>query len=162
MTDLVTGRLLLHPMSVAEAEQLVAGEPAAGERWAPGYPEEVDVLGARRYLEACAVTGDQGAFGAYEIRRRADGAAIGGAGFHGPPDEHGDVTVGYGLIPAVRGHGYAAEALRGLLALAGERGARRVLGDTARDNVASQRVMTAAGMRLVREEDGLRYYAVEV
>ncbi|MFE2285445.1 GNAT family N-acetyltransferase [Streptomyces sp. NPDC059443] len=85
---------------------------------------------------------------------------IGGAGFHGPADGHGRVTIGYGLIPAVRGLGFAAEALRALLEHALIHGAAGVDGDAGLANVASQRVMAAAGMTLVREDDRLRYYAV--
>jgi hypothetical protein len=38
MDDLVTARLVLHPMNVIEAERVVAGQPDVGARWAPGYP----------------------------------------------------------------------------------------------------------------------------
>ncbi|MEV6570730.1 GNAT family N-acetyltransferase [Streptomyces sp. NPDC051577] len=72
----------------------------------------------------------------------------------------GGVTVGFGLIPAARGRGYAAEALRALLDHARAHGARGVDGDADRENVASQRVMAAAGMRFLREDDRLRHHAV--
>ncbi|MGI5323507.1 GNAT family N-acetyltransferase [Actinomadura nitritigenes] len=150
----MTERLVLHPFTVAEAERLVAAGPAP----AGGYPTGMDVAGARRYLEVCASDGDPRPFGAYEIRVRADGRAIGGAGFHRAPDDGGSVTIGYGLVEAARGHGYAAEALRELLRFARAGGAARVTGDTDRGNVASQRVMAAAGMRLVAEDDALMYY----
>lgn len=104
--------------------------------------------------------GDPQPFGAYEIRRREDGEAIGGIGFHGPPDEDGAVTIGYGLVPAAQGRGYAAEALRGLLRFARAQGVAQVRGDTDRGNTASQRVMRAAGMDLVGEDERLMYYAV--
>ncbi|MFJ3175606.1 GNAT family N-acetyltransferase [Streptomyces roseus] len=107
-----------------------------------------------------AESGDPAPFGAYEIRRRRDGLTIGGAGFHGPADAAGVVTVGYGLVPAARGHGYAAEALRALLGHARAHGASGVAGDADRENTASHRVMAAAGMRLVGEDERLRYYAV--
>src|SRR4051812_49535592 len=100
MSDLETARLVLHPMTVGEAEGVVAGEPGAGARWAPGYPTDGDVSAAKRFLGACADTGDPRPFGNYEIRRREDGQAIGGVGFHAPADENGSVTIGYGLIPS--------------------------------------------------------------
>ena len=89
MDDLVTARLVLHPMSVSEAERVLAGDPDDGARWAPGYPTEGDGFAARRFLSTCASTGDPQPFGNYEIRRREDGIAIGGVGFHGMPDENG-------------------------------------------------------------------------
>src|SRR5580698_5758178 len=110
LDDLVTARLVLHPMTVSEAEHVVAGKPESGAQWEPGYPTDGDVIAARRFLGTCASTGDPQPFGNYEIRRREDGQAIGGVGFHGPPDETGSVTIGYGLIPSARGKGYASEA----------------------------------------------------
>ncbi|MEV0402277.1 GNAT family N-acetyltransferase [Actinoallomurus sp. NPDC050550] len=80
------------------------------------------------------------------------------SGFHRPPDQNGTVTIGYGLIPSVRGQGYAAEALRGILAFAEANGVTHVKGDADLDNIASQRVMMAAGMRQTGEDDRVKYY----
>src|SRR5580692_2353594 len=160
MDDLATKRLVLHLMTVSEAEQVLAGEPGSGARWAPGYPTVGDVIAARRFLGACASTGDPQLFGNYEIRRREDGQAIGGVGFHGPADENGSVTIGYGLIPSARGQGYASEALRGLLLFARGHGVTCVKGDTDHDNIASQHVMLAAGMRLTGEDERVRYFEI--
>ncbi|MGH3379037.1 MAG: GNAT family N-acetyltransferase [Actinoallomurus sp.] len=158
MGDLVTARLVLHPMTASESERVVAGESDSGARWAPGYPTAGDVIAARRFLGTCADTGDPQPFGNYEIRRREDGQAIGGLGFHGPADENGSVTIGYGLIPSARGKGYASEALRGLLRFARARGVTRVKGDTDHDNIASMHVMMAAGMRSAGEDERVRYF----
>jgi RimJ/RimL family protein N-acetyltransferase len=105
MDNLVTARLVLHPMSISGAERVVSGDPDDAALWAPGYPAEGDVLAARRFLNACTIIGDPRPFGNYEIRRRWDGHAIGGVGFHGAPDENGSITIGFGLIPSVHGDG---------------------------------------------------------
>ncbi|MFH9568739.1 GNAT family N-acetyltransferase [Streptomyces globisporus] len=160
MDDLVTERLVLHPMSVDEAERTVTGEPDADVRWEQGYPTEGDVAVARRFLERCASTGDPQPFGPYVVRRRSDHRAIGGMGFHGPPDEHGSVTVGYGLVPSAQGKGYASEALRALLPFARDQGVASVKGDADHDNTASQHVMTAAGMRQIGEDERVKYYVI--
>jgi RimJ/RimL family protein N-acetyltransferase len=160
MDDLVTARLVLHPMTVDDALRVLAREPAADALWAPGYPDAGDVTGAGRFVSTCAAIGDPQPFGAYEIRRREDGRAIGGLGFHGPVDEDGAVTIGYGLVAAAQGRGYASEALRELLRFARAAGVARVDGDTDRDNVASQRVMAAVGMSLVAEDERLKYYRI--
>ncbi|MEW1638516.1 GNAT family N-acetyltransferase [Streptomyces sp. NPDC093801] len=160
MDDVVTERLLLHPMTIGEAERLLAGEPDGGDRWAPGYPTEGDASAAGRFLGTCADTGDPHPFGNYEIRLREDGRAIGGIGFHGPADAHGSVTIGYGLVPSARGSGYASEALRALLLLARSRGITRVKGDADHDNTASHHVMTAAGMRPAGQDERVRYFEI--
>ncbi|MFI9583117.1 GNAT family N-acetyltransferase [Streptomyces sp. NPDC052236] len=160
MDDLVTARLILHPMSPGEAEQVMGGEPDSSARWAPGYPTGGDMAAARRFLSVCASTGDPQPFGNYEIRSRDDGQAIGGLGFHGPADDDGGVTIGYGLIPSAQGKGYASEALRALLEFARARGITCVHGDTDHDNAASQHVMSAVGMDLVAEDEQLKHYKI--
>ncbi|WP_406457834.1 GNAT family N-acetyltransferase [Streptomyces sp. NBC_00876] len=161
MNALRTTRLLLRPMGVADAEQIIAGAPANGASWAPGYPSPGDRAAATRFLGACADIGDPSPFGSYEIARREDGLVIGGMGFHGAPDAQGHVTIGYGLAPSARGMGYASEALRALLHFARDRGVVCVHGDTDLDNIASQRVMTAAGMHLVDEDAQLKHYRID-
>ncbi|MFG2641514.1 GNAT family N-acetyltransferase [Streptomyces sp. NPDC048370] len=161
MDALLTERLELHRLTPGEAERIVGKMPGAADRWAEGYPGDGDVAGARGFLSGCAAHGDPGVFGAYEIRRRADRVAVGGIGFHGPPDEGRFVTVGYGLVPGVRGQGYATEALRALLQLARAQGIAGAKGDADLGNVASQRVMEAAGMRYAGEDEHVRYYQLE-
>jgi RimJ/RimL family protein N-acetyltransferase len=163
---LMTTRLTLHPLTAAQAAAVVeAGDthtsPDAA-RWAPGYPDEGDRAGARRFLAACATTGNPQPFGPYEIRRRTDAMAIGGVAFHGRPDTAGQVTVGYGIISSARGRGYASEALRALLTFARAQGVRSsVKGDADLDNIGSHRVMASADMRLVAVDDRLKHYRVD-
>ena len=85
---------------------------------------------------------------------------VGHAGFHGPPDEHGAVEVGYTVDPAVRGRGCAGAALRALVAEAASSGRVRVVRATvAPDNAASLAVVRRAGFvqvgAVVDEVDGL-------
>lgn len=154
----LTARLLLHPLSVREAERIVARAPLPGDLWAEGYPQGGDVRGCGGFLRGVFERGDPGVFRAYEVRLTESGLAVGGIGFHGPPDDVGVVTVGYGLVPGVRGKGYASEALRALLETARVAGVAGVKGDADLDNSASHRVMEAAGMRCVAEGDGLRHF----
>ncbi|WP_229860474.1 GNAT family N-acetyltransferase [Streptomyces litmocidini] len=151
-----TARLVLHPLSEAEAARIVARQAGAGDRWGEEYPGDGDVRAATGFLRGLAEQGDPGVFRPYEIR--LDGVVVGGIGFHGPPDEIGVATVGYGLTPAVRGNGYASEALRALLEVARVAGVAGVKGDADLDNPASHRVMEAAGMRCVAEDDRLRHF----
>lgn len=161
MDDLKTPRLLLRPLSAADAERVRDGTPADGARWAPGYPSPGERGAARRFLDTCATAGDPTPFCSYGMRRREDGLVIGGMGFHGAPDAHGYVTIGYGLVPSAQGMGYASEALRALLRFVREQGVAGVHGDTDLDNLASQHVMTAAGMRFVKEDALLRHYRID-
>ncbi|GAA2826524.1 hypothetical protein GCM10010441_58770 [Kitasatospora paracochleata] len=158
MNDLLTGRLIIRPLTAADAETIVADEAGSHPDWAPDYPAPGERIGARMFLKACAAIGDPQPFGNYEIRLRDHGTAIGGIGFHGGPDENGAVEVGYGLAESARGQGYAREALAAVVELARSHGAAAVLADTTHDNVPSQRVLLAAGLELVRQDDDLQYY----
>ena len=145
MDELGTEHLILRPVDTGEAGRIAAGRPGPQDCWAEDFPFEGDVVGATMYLRATAAGGDQRPFGHYLVIRTDDGKAIGGIGFKGKP-EAGSVEIGYGLVPSARGAGYAAEAVRVLLALARERGLSRVVADTDRDNVASQRTLERAGL----------------
>ncbi|MEU0404149.1 GNAT family N-acetyltransferase [Streptomyces sp. NPDC006197] len=154
--SVATARLVLHPLGEGEAERVIARESGDGDRWGAEYPGDGDVRAATGFLRGLAERGDPGVFRPYEIR--LDGVTVGGIGFHGPPDELGVVTIGYGLTPAVRGNGYASEALRALLETARVAGVAGVKGDADLDNPASHRVMEAAGMRCVAQDDQLRHF----
>ncbi|MDV5145144.1 GNAT family N-acetyltransferase [Streptomyces sp. SBC-4] len=156
ISSVATERLLLHPLTVDAAERVVAQEPGDGDRWAEGYPRDGDVRALTGFLRGVAERGDPGVFRHYEIR--LDGVVVGGIGFHGPPDELGVATVGYGLVPGARGKGYASEALRALIELARQAGAAGVKGDADLDNPDSHRVMEAAGMPCVAEDEQLRHF----
>jgi RimJ/RimL family protein N-acetyltransferase len=154
-----TPRLLMVELGVEEAVALVDGRGGSGRTWAPGYPDDGALVAAGFVMTAAKHGRDLESFGTYEIIRRRDGAVIGAAGFFGPPDETGSVRVGYGLAESARGHGYATEALRGLLDWArGQDGLTCVVADTTRTNQASQRVMERAGMQRVGEDGELLYY----
>lgn len=162
MSNLETPRLVLHPLTAGESERVVAGEPDVDDRWAPGYPTVGDVAAATRFLGICANSSNpQGQpFGNYEIRRRADGQAIGGIGFHGLVDENGGVSIGFGLVPSAQGQGYATEALRGLLQFAEAHGVTCVKGSASHDDIASHRVLTEAGMRPAGQDEHTRYFEI--
>ncbi|WP_411103138.1 GNAT family N-acetyltransferase [Streptomyces sp. cmx-4-9] len=91
-----------------------------------------------------------------------DGAVVGDAGFHGPPDEAGVVEVGYSVVPRYRRQGYARAMLRALLVRAAvEAGVRTVRATVRSDNAAS--LATLAGFGFVRvaergsDRDGIEF-----
>ncbi len=156
-----TERLRLRQLDLAEARALLVGEPADGLRWLHGYPTEGTFVAVESYVRGAASSPDSGPYGVYQLVRLADAVVVGDIGFHAPPNERGALTVGYGLAPAARGHGYATEGLRALIAWALDQpGVTAVEGDTTHANVASQRVMERAGMRLVNANSSLHFYRV--
>ncbi|MFF0782825.1 GNAT family N-acetyltransferase [Streptomyces sp. NPDC003720] len=86
-----------------------------------------------------------------------DGAVVGDAGFHGPPDEAGMVEVGYTVVPGHRRQGYARAMLRALLVrAAAEPGVRTVRARIGSDNTASLATIAGFGFTRVGEQGNER------
>lgn len=157
--EIQTERLRLHLLEVEEARALLGGTPQPDYPWMPGYPIEGSMIAAEAYVRAVDGGQQLGPYGMYQILVAKYGLVVGDIGFHGPPDPFHSVTVGYGLAPSARGHGYATEALGALIAWAmAQPEVRRVEADAVHANLASQRVMERAGMRYVGSDAQLRYY----
>ena len=87
------------------------------------------------------------------------GAAVGTAGFKGPPNADGVVEIAYGIDAEHRGKGYAAEAAQAITVYAFNSGlVRTVRAHTKPESDASKRVLTKCGFRYIGEvidpEDG--------
>ena len=152
-----TERLLLEPISRELAARIVARAPLPDDApWHPDYPfaDEVYPL---RFL-AAAVDPPDPVFGMYQIRTRADGLAVGGIGFFGPPHDDDRVELGYGLVAPARGFGYATEALRAMTTIAGANAVRLVAADTEVGNAASQGVLRRAGFIEVRRDEDAVFF----
>lgn len=152
-------RLVLRQIDPEEARLLAAGSTDGLLPAAEGYPLEGTVASAGMVVRRHETGVAMGGYGAYQVVRQDDGQVIGDIGFHGPPDQRGAVTIGYGLAPSARGQGYATEALVALRDWALSQPEVTVVNaDAAIENVASQAVMERAGMQLVETTGDKRYY----
>lgn len=87
------------------------------------------------------------------IVHKADRVVIGGIGFHSPPDEAGRVEIGYNIIPAYEGQGYATEMARRVIDWAFQKPDIQVITAECRDdNIGSIRVLEKVGMRRLPPE----------
>ncbi|MFD5802433.1 GNAT family N-acetyltransferase [Streptomyces sp. NPDC127020] len=147
-------RLTLQGVTPAAATDLAAGGDG-GFEWVGSGPFQGTRDAAGMLLKAYEAGAHRPEWGVFVLVRTEDGRAVGGMGFHGPPDEDGRVEVGYDLAEAARGHGYATEALRALSAWALARDeVTSVFAATEPANVASQAVITRAGFTLVAGDEG--------
>lgn len=72
--------------------------------------------------------------------------AIGTIGFHGAPDAHGRLEIGYRIEPEYRRRGYTREAVRGMLDWAAtEQGVHRFIASVRPDNEASLGLVASLG-----------------
>ena len=93
------------------------------------------------------------------IVRRTDPTVIGDIGFHWPirPDRE----IGYGVLPAYQGQGYATEAVRGLIHWTIQNLAVvRLSAECLASNAASIRVLEKAGFHRTREANGLQRWVL--
>ena len=87
------------------------------------------------------------------IIHKAEQIAIGGIGFHGGPDEAGMVEIGYNIIPAYEGQGYATEMARRVIDWAYHTpGILVITTECLDDNIGSIRVLEKVGMRRLAPE----------
>jgi RimJ/RimL family protein N-acetyltransferase len=156
-----SARLCLRQLEAEEARALLQGKSDPDRPWMAGYPMQGTLIAVEALVRAIDNGSSPGAYGVYQLVRSSDRVVIGDIGFHGPPNQGGVVTVGYGLAPGARGQGFATEALRAVVdwALAQPEVAW-VEADTTHANLPSQRVLERAGMRLVDRSDQLRFYRV--
>jgi [ribosomal protein S5]-alanine N-acetyltransferase len=154
-----TRRLLLRPITAADAAAVVAGRRAPD--WADDFPAEGDrEIAGMLHRQPPAGSGDAAPWGHRLVVERASGLVVGGVGFFGPPID-GRVEVGYGIVPSRRGLGYAPEAVRGLLAFAFDHpDVGEVVAGAEPANRASHRVLEKAGLTLRGRSDGLVRFAV--
>jgi hypothetical protein len=84
--QIVTAGLVLAPVAQEAARAIVSGD-LSGLRVGAGWPHEDSLDGLRLAAEHGA--------SCWLVMR--DGIVIGECGTHGPPDDRGDVEIGYGL-----------------------------------------------------------------
>ncbi|MFI7318926.1 GNAT family N-acetyltransferase [Streptomyces venezuelae] len=142
---LPAGELSLREVTPAAAADLAEGG-TGGLAWLGGAPFGGTRAAAGQLFKAYVAGVHRPGWGLYALVRTADEVAVGGMGFHGPPDDDGCAEVGYDLVEQARGNGYATTALRALTAWAlTHPEVTSLLALTTPENKASQKVATSAG-----------------
>jgi RimJ/RimL family protein N-acetyltransferase len=106
---------------------------------------------ARAYITAGALASyATNGFGLWVMVRKSDGAALGLCGLVKRPHLD-DVDVGYALLPAFRGAGYAREAVAATLAHAARaHGFKRLIAVVSPENLPSRRLLEREGFAFER------------
>jgi RimJ/RimL family protein N-acetyltransferase len=148
MRVLTGDRVTLHPLDRATAHAIDKNR-RDGQRWAPDFPADGDVVIARVTARATPAGTSRGDSPPAPWQRpwpvEESGVIIGTVGFKGQPED-GRIELGYGLVPSARQKGLANEAVGVLLSAAAEASdIREVWVETAVDNMASQLVLEKLG-----------------
>jgi RimJ/RimL family protein N-acetyltransferase len=154
---LTQGRLTLREQLPEDAALLSDGKPA-GLVWIDAVPGEGTVGAAMMTVAAAKAGVYRPGWGLFAIIRTDDGRAVGGAGFHGPPDR-GAVEIGYDLSVSGRGGGWATDAARALCQWAlAQPQVLMVLATTEPGNRPSQAVLERVGFERVADRGELWAY----
>lgn len=88
----------------------------------------------------------------WQVIYKQENGIVGGFCFKGPPNEAGEVEIGYGMTSAYRSKGFMTEAMR-VVATWVFRNAQvtALIAETPKNNVPSHRVLEKIGMEIVRE-----------
>jgi ribosomal-protein-alanine N-acetyltransferase len=156
-----TQRLRLLVLLPREIEALIAGDTAGAGRlasvtFASRWPEEPAARqGLPWHLSFLRSDPAQRLWRIRVMVERQTGEVVGSTSFKGPPDERGDVEIGWGVNENRRRRGYAFEAAAGVLAWAARQDGVRIVSATIPDdNEPSRRLAEKLGM--VRTSDRRR------
>jgi RimJ/RimL family protein N-acetyltransferase len=147
---LETERLLLRPYDDGDFEALRSlYSDAEVVRYLYGKPENDDEI--RKRLErkiASTSIRSEGDVLALAATLRSTGEFVADVILHWVSEAHGTGEIGYSVVPAHAGRGYATEAARPLLGVAFHGlGLHRVIGRLEARNIASARVLEKLGLR---------------
>jgi [ribosomal protein S5]-alanine N-acetyltransferase len=163
MLQIETPQLRLMPCTVAAAQAAMADRAALEALLGTHVPAEWPAEDLRDFLPIYGQIVDEQVarqgWGIWLMLSVAAGALVGDIGFKGPPDALRTAEIGYSVLPAFQGHGYATEAARALVVWGfAQPGVRRIVANCRFDNAASIRVLEKAGLRQTgRDRDALTW-----
>ena len=154
-----TGRLVLFPYTKENLRLFNTDLEAFEREFGVSYRgEELDYLltGFLKKLEQEIAEDEENYlfFTEFLIVLKESDRIIGSIDYKYVPKD-GTTEVGYGLNPAYWGNGYMTEALTAFLEFGKGLGIKRVLADTEKSNIASQRVLQKCGFTFLKEEKNL-------
>jgi len=98
-------------------------------------------------------------FDGWMIVKKDNMQVIGDIGFHGKPDENGEVEVGYGLVEKERGKGVGFESLQAIMEWAISQTSVKVIkADCLTYNMPSIRILEKVGMKEINRDRNLIYW----
>ena len=163
--QLETQRLILLPLTAAQLEQWVNDLPALEQALGCRYEgEPIDGFFGKivaGQIAPCKAHPDQLLYHTFWlILLKESRVAVGAADFKAPPNEAGEVEMGYGLGKLHKKHGYMTETVAAMKAWAlNQPGVGAVIAETEADNLPSQQVLRRCGFALHHQNETLWWRA---
>ncbi len=146
---------------LAELESTERFAAVLGVEVGPGWPPgEYDRNAIEFFRDRLLEGGEEvvGWYGWYAVRRASvdlPAVLVAACGFFGPPEERGEVEIGYSVVASFRRQGYATEIVHALVDIAfSDPGVQRVVARTTQRNIASISTLKRAGFIQATAADG--------
>jgi len=147
MIVIETDRLILRTIKLEDDARSII-ELLNDEAWLENIGDRNvhDIKSANQYIKSMQDDYEKNGFGSYAVTLKRSGDFIGTCGLF--VRDHLDFPdIGYALLSAYRGYGYALEAAKGTLAYAKDQlNLTRILAFTKSDNERSKNLLLNAGM----------------
>lgn len=163
LCNINTDRLILIPVTLEITQSLLAGstkeleklELHTGDSWPTD--DTMDIL---PYINASLEKEKEpSGFEFWMIVRKVDRYIIGDIGFYGKPNEHGEVTIGFGLVEQARRNGYGSETLRAMVDwLNSQESVKVIKADCLIGNVPSAKILARVGMNEIGRDKEAIYW----
>lgn len=162
LKNIDTDRLTLIPITLQISEALINGDNSEilkiGMKTNKDWPTN-DTMDILPIIAETLKNSEPSGFETWMIERKDSKEIIGDIGFHGMPDENGEVEIGYGLVELERRKGFGFEAARAIMDFAIKHGDVKVIkADCLIENIASARILEKLGMKEVKRDSGLIYW----
>lgn len=155
--DFLTARTRVRPAVVGDAEAL---HSSRGQM--PFDPQKRTLAQTRRLIAAMdkRPVRDAAGWQQFAVLDRASGHFLGDIGVNFDTPRNRQAEIGFAFAPAARGQGYASEAVGAMVDLLFARGRHRLIAQTDKRNLSTQRLLERLRFRLEAvtlqswEEDG--------
>lgn len=163
LKNIFTDRLIIVPVTLEITQSLLAGSSKEieklGMKTDEKWPTE-DTMDILPIIKEC-LEKDRipNGFETWMIVKRDSMQVIGDIGFHGKPNEKGEVEVGFGLVEHERCKGFGFEALKAIMEwLSSQNSVKVIKADCLINNKPSARILEKVGMKEFNRDQELIYW----
>jgi len=158
-----TERLLIVPMTFNFVSKVLNNDITAYNEFNIKPADEWPNLDTREILpiirDKLSVQCVPSGFNAWLFIDKSDSSIVGDGGFKGPPDDNGEIDIGYGIIESRRRQGYALEAVTALIKWGLSRdNVKAITADCLKGNTASLKILKKSGMTEIKQDEEKFYF----
>ncbi|MCM1989034.1 GNAT family N-acetyltransferase [Oceanirhabdus seepicola] len=163
LKNIITERLILVPVTLEITQSLLDGSSQEIEKLGMKVHEQWPTADTKDILpiinKSLGKNKIPSGFEFWIIVKKDNMTVVGDIGFHGKPNEKGEVEIGYGLIEKERGKGIGFEALRAIMDWVSTQDSVRVIkADCLINNIPSIRILEKVGMKEINRDENLIYW----